>query len=119
MVNDDSRLEEADIELLRRVGDEVIVRGRGLRNRLIVAERTPLLGIGIKVRPISSDQDDVAEPEAPRMVALSDEERERLIAMVEANSFMPATAKERVVRQLRQPEVPAAMLDRLRSRAGG
>ena len=119
VVNDDSRLEEADVELLRRVGDGVIVRGPGLRDRLIVAERTPLLGVGIRVRPISPDQDGVAEPEAPRMVALSDEERERLIAMVEANSFMPDTAKERVVRQLRQPEVPAAMLDRLRSRAGG
>ena len=119
VLNDDNRLEEADVELLRRVGDEVVVRGRGLRDRLIVAERTPLLGAGIRVRPILPDQDGAEEPEGPQMVALSDEERERLIAMVEANGFMPARAKERVVKQLREPEVPAAMLDRLRSRAGG
>ena len=119
VLNDDNRLEEADVELLRRVGDEVVVRGRGLRDRLIVAERTPLLGAGIRVRPILPEQEGAEELEASQMVALSDEERERLIAMVEANSFMPARAKERVVKQLREPEVPAAVLDRLRSRAGG
>ncbi len=119
VLNDDSRLEDADVELLRRLGDEVVVRGPGLRDRLIVAERTPLLGVGIKVRPIVPDRDGIEAQERPAMVALSTEERDRLIAMVEANSFMPDRAKERVIEQLNRPEIPAEMLDRLRSRAGG
>ncbi|MDE0531625.1 MAG: HlyD family efflux transporter periplasmic adaptor subunit [Albidovulum sp.] len=114
----EDRLEALEVELLRRQGDEIIVRGR-LRNRLIVAERSPMLGSGIKVKPVLPAQDGDQPLEAPEMIALSSEERNKLIAMVESNSFMPARAKERVIEQLKKPEVPAEMLDRLRSRVGG
>ena len=117
-LDDENRLESIEIELLRRQGDDIVVRGR-LRNRLIVAERSPLLGTGIKVKPILPDQGEVQPPAEPDMISLTTEERDKLIAMVEANSFMPTRAKERVIEQLKKPEIPAAMLDRLRSRAGG
>ncbi|MCE2522262.1 MAG: HlyD family efflux transporter periplasmic adaptor subunit [Rhodobacteraceae bacterium] len=119
VLDDDNRLEDADVELLRRLGDEIVVRGRGLRDRMIVAERTPLLGVGIKVKPILPEQDGITAQDKPEMIALSAEERDKLIAMVESNSFMPARAKARVIEQLKKPEVPAAVLDRLGSRAGG
>jgi hypothetical protein len=38
---------------------------------------------------------------------------------VETNQFMPADAKERILNQLNQPEVPASMVERLEGRMGG
>jgi len=48
----DGRLAVASVELLRRQGDDVIVRAPGLEGQEVVARRTPLLGPGILVQPI-------------------------------------------------------------------
>ncbi len=118
----DSRLEVAAVEVLRREGDDVIVRAPALEGRQAVAERSPLLGAGIKVRPVDpAAEADTARtrPDAAAMVELTDERRARLVAFVEGNAFMPADAKERVLAQLAQPMVPAQTVDRLESRMGG
>ncbi|MDJ0826412.1 MAG: HlyD family efflux transporter periplasmic adaptor subunit [Rhodobacter sp.] len=120
VVGEEDRLEVAEVALLRRQGDDVIVRARGLRGRLVVAERTPLLGAGIKVRPILPGAGGVPEaPAEPEMVELSDERRARLVAFIEGNAFMPKEAKERVLGQLGQPRVPAKMVARIEARMGG
>lgn len=118
VVGQEDRLEEIEVALVRRQGDDVLVRARGLRDRLVVAERSPLLGAGIKVRPLRPE-DANKEPEAPAMVKLDDEERAKMIAFIEANNRMPAEAKKRVLSQLKKPEVPAQMVERLRGRMGG
>lgn len=114
----EDRLESADVRLLRRQGDDVLVRAPQIYGREIVAERSPLLGAGIKVRPIRPDGV-VAEPEAPAMLALSDERRARLIAFVEANQRMPQEAKTRILTQLQDEEVPIQMVERIEQRMGG
>ena len=118
LVGDNDRLERASIEVLRRQGDDVIVRGRDLRNRLVVAERSPLLGAGIKVRVLRSESAD--EPAAdPEMVELTEERRAAIVAFVEGNSFMPTDVKERILAQLSKPKVPAGMVARIEGRMGG
>ncbi|MGB0797854.1 MAG: efflux RND transporter periplasmic adaptor subunit [Planktomarina sp.] len=117
VMGDEGRLSERAVDLIRRQGDDVLVRARGLRGASIVAERTPLLGAGIKVRALNSDPD--APIEAPAMVSLTPERLAKLIAFVEGNTRMPAAAKERVLGILSQPEVPQATVDRLESRMGG
>lgn len=122
VVGAEDRLEVKRVELLRRQGDDVIVRGAGLTDALVVAERSPLLGEGIKVRTVTPGAlppPAAAEPEAPAMVELSDERRARLVAFVEANQRMPADAKERVLAQLSQPMVPAQVIERIEARMGG
>lgn len=114
---DDDRLEVAEATILRRQGDDVLVRVRGLAGREVVAERSPLLGAGIKIRPIRPDG--AAAPEGPDMVELTEERRARLIAFVEGNDRMPSEAKQRVLAQLSQPAVPAPVIERLESRMGG
>jgi RND family efflux transporter MFP subunit len=52
VLDDENRLEALPVTLLRRQGDRVLVRGDGLEGRRVVASRTPLLGAGIKVRPL-------------------------------------------------------------------
>ena len=98
-------------------GDDVIVRARGLAGREVVAERSPLLGAGIKVRPLRPGG--AKAPPEPETIALTDERRAKLVAFVEGNNRMPAEAKARVLGLLQKDEVPAAMVNRLESRMGG
>ena len=117
VLNEDNRLEEQDAEILRKQGNEIIVTATNLAGRMVVTERSPLIGNGIRVRPILPES--TAIPEAPQVVSLSDEERAELIAFVEANQFMPTTVKEQILHTLRQEIVPQATIDRLRSQMGG
>lgn len=116
-ISEDDRLEVAEVEVLRREGDDVIVRARGLAGREVVSERTPLLGAGIRIRPVRpGNAEAAAEPE---LLTLDPERRARLVAFVEANQFMPDEAKQRVLAQLRQDMVPARVVERIESRMGG
>ncbi|MGP6087229.1 efflux RND transporter periplasmic adaptor subunit [Antarctobacter jejuensis] len=115
VVGTESRLETVTVELMRRQGDDVLIRARGLADRLVVAQRTPLLGAGIRVKPLQGG----AEPEPPAMVELTEERRAKLVAFVQANTRMPEAAKTRILAQLEQKEVPAEVVERLESRIGG
>ncbi|SFR14931.1 efflux RND transporter periplasmic adaptor subunit [Poseidonocella sedimentorum] len=127
-LGEDGRLEVIDTPVLRRQGDDVLVDASAIAGRSIVAERTPILGAGIKVRPLNpaggapADGDQSANgagPAADEMVELTDERRAQLVSLVEGNQRMPAEAKERVLAQLRQPRVPAQIIARLEERIGG
>jgi multidrug efflux pump subunit AcrA (membrane-fusion protein) len=116
----EDRLEALEVQLVRRQGDDVLLRARGLNGREVVVARTPLLGAGIRVRPLRTDENGrIAAPAAPAVVALTKERRAKLVAFVEANQRMPAEAKERVLGQLKLEEVPAQLVTRLESRMGG
>ncbi len=114
---EDDRLEVASVTVLRRQGDDVIVRAPDLGGREAVSQRTPFLGAGIKVRPLRPEpresEDDLD------LVELDDTRRARLVAFVEASESMPAEAKERVLAQLQQPRVSVRMVERIESRMGG
>jgi hypothetical protein len=120
VLGEEDRLEVAEVELLRREGNDVIVRARGLRGREVVSERTPLLGAGIKIRPIRRNSDGAVQAAAePEMLSLDPERRAKLVAFVEGNQFMPAEAKARVLAQLKEDMVPARVVERIEGRMGG
>jgi hypothetical protein len=116
MLDSENRLSEVPVEVLRRQGNDVIIRAPALNGQQIVAERSPLLGAGIAVQPIDPNAAPVV-PEAPEMVALDDERRARLIAFVEG-SRMPPPVKTRILGQLEQDEVPAEVVANLEERMG-
>jgi len=117
LLGEGERLEEAQVKLMRRQGNEVIVRSRDLSGKEIVAQRTPVLGAGIKVKPIrSGEENKVAEVE---MLELTEERRAKLISAIETNGYIPKSAKERIIGQLKQPKVPADVVARIESRMGG
>ena len=116
VLDDDNRLTETPVEVLRRQGNDVIIRAPDLYGRQIVAERSPLLGAGIAVQPIDPNAAPIV-PEPPEMVTLDDERRARLIGFVEA-SRMPAPVKTRLIGQLEQDEVPADVVKDLEERMG-
>ncbi|MEM6940306.1 MAG: HlyD family efflux transporter periplasmic adaptor subunit [Pseudomonadota bacterium] len=111
-----NRLRSVSVEVLRRQGDDVLVRGPIEGQRLVEA-RSPLLGAGIAVKPVERGAQVSAV--APEMLELTEERRARLIAFVEANTGMPQEAKARVLDRLARPQVPATMVARLESRMGG
>jgi len=125
VLNAESRLELAEVEVLRRQGDDVIIRAPGREGALIVAERSPVVGPGIRARALGGETPPGAEAPAEEtaaedaLVELSPERRARLIAFIEENDGMPADAKERVLAQLSQDRVPASTVERIESRMGG
>ncbi|MEM6277394.1 MAG: HlyD family efflux transporter periplasmic adaptor subunit [Pseudomonadota bacterium] len=119
VLNEENRLREVEVQLVRRQGDDVLVRARDLVGQSVVAERSPLLGSGILVTPIAPEGATAQMNDTPTTIALDEERRARLISFVEGNQRMPAEAKERVLAQLREPEVPVAMVERIEGRMGG
>ncbi|WP_170361311.1 MULTISPECIES: efflux RND transporter periplasmic adaptor subunit [Ruegeria] len=112
----DDRLEALPVQLIRRQGDEVLLRGDGLVGREVVVGRTPLLGGGVRVRPLRIEANAGAEPD---MVELSDEQRAQLVARVEASDQIPNDVKARVLGQLSESRVPASLVRSIETRAGG
>lgn len=120
VLGEEDRLEVADVQVLRREGNDVIIRARGLRDREVITERTPLLGAGIKIRPIRRSDDGALEAAAePEMLSLDPDRRAKLVAFVEGNQSMPAEAKARVLAQLKSEMVPARVVERIEGRMGG
>lgn len=117
VVGEGERLDAIPVTLLRRQGDKIFVAGRDIAGKQVVTRLTPLLGAGIRVKPVG---DSVAPPpEEPAMVELSEDRRAKLLAFVEANQRMPADRKARILEQLAQPSVPAQVVNRLEQRMGG
>ncbi len=108
----DDRLEAVPVTILRRQGDDVIIDATALDGRDIVTERTSQTGVGIKVRPIRSD--DLAES-----LALDDGERARLMALVQADASLSEADRTTVMTQLTGATVPAALVAEINARAGG
>jgi RND family efflux transporter MFP subunit len=116
----EDRLEALPVELLRRQDDDVLIRGEGLAGRQVVTGRTPLLGAGIRVRPLRPQQQGAA-PEAslPDMIELSEERRAKLVAAIEGSARLPDAAKERMLAALSKTQVPAKLVNRIEARMGG
>ncbi|MBK5934514.1 hypothetical protein C8N32_104180 [Rhodovulum imhoffii] len=112
----ENRLEVMQVELLRREGDDVIVRAPDLYGREVVAERSPLLGEGIRIRPLRPGAS--AAPDSEGMVALTPERRARLLAALDASPALAQEDKARVRVELMKDRVSAATVARL-ERMGG
>lgn len=115
VIGEDDRLQVADVTLLRRQGDDVIITVGDNPGAVIVAERSPLLGAGIKVNPIRPGAPEAAI--VPEMITLDAERRAKLIAFV-SEGRMPDDVKARIIGQLEADEVPSQTVTRLESRMG-
>ena len=118
LLTSEDRLEVLKVKLVRRQGNEILVRSRDLANREVVAEQTPVLGAGIKVKPVRSGPAG-AEIEEIEMVELTEERRAKLMEFIEGNGYIPPDAKKRILGQLKKNKVPANMVERIESRMGG
>ena len=121
VLGEENRLEAVPADILRRQGDEVILRVGALAGREIVLERTVLLGAGILVRPVRDQGSGLtrAQDKAAALVVLSPERRAALIAFVEAGADLSDSARAEMLARLRAPRVPSEIVSRLEARMGG
>ena len=116
-IGEDGRLVADPVVVLRRQGDEVLIRADGLEGAQIVEVVTPLTGPGLRVEAL-----DPAQPaetlQAEMMLRLDPARKARLIAYVQESDAMSEDAKARVLAQLEADEVPARMVETLESRMG-
>ncbi len=115
LIGEGDRLEQVTVTVLRKQGDDVIVRGPEIVGRDVVAERSPLLGAGIKVKVVRNG---VVQEDAS-LLELSDERRAALIAFIKENPQMPDAAKAKVLAQLAKEKVPAQTVERIEAKMGG
>jgi multidrug resistance efflux pump len=116
MLGENERLEEVSVNILRRQGDTVILRARELYGREIVEARSPVLGAGIRVKPVRKD---AVLPDAPETLELTPERRAKLIKYIESAPNLPQDVKDRIITRLNQDQVPVEMVTRIDSRMGG
>ncbi len=121
VLGDGDRLRAVPVQLLRRQGDDVLLRAQGLEGREVVRQRSALLGAGIKVLPLREGADGVlsAPASAPEMIAIEPERRARLLAAIDKSPRLPDAAKAEIRRKLEAEQVPAALVERIESRMGG
>ncbi|MCY4151727.1 MAG: HlyD family efflux transporter periplasmic adaptor subunit [Aestuariivita sp.] len=115
-LTDADRLQAIPATLLRRQGDDVLVQADDLVGKDVVKSRTPLLGPGIRVRPVRNEAPDSVDLE---MLELAPDRKAKLVAFIESNSNMPEAARARILNQLAQEKVPAQVVERLEARIGG
>lgn len=113
----EDRLTSAKVELLRRQGNDVIIRATALEGREVVSERTPALGAGIRIRAVRDGEGIAPEPKA-EMVTLDADRVALLRTFVESNKRMPEEARNRILAQLDTGSLPAETLARLEQRMG-
>ena len=113
LVNAEDRLEEMKVELLRRQGENIVIRSDALEGKEIVSKATQLLGKGIKIKPIRAKAAGEEVFSGPEMIELDEERRARLIATVTANAYIPKNVKKKILKALSKKKVRADMVERI------
>lgn len=122
LVGENDRLETYDAEVVRRLGEIVILANAPI-GRTFVTELTPQIGQGIQIRPLRAENapESVQTPavdSGAEMIVLSPDRKEKLLAFVEGNTRMPEEAKARIIAQINGPEISKEAVERLESRMG-
>jgi RND family efflux transporter MFP subunit len=118
----DDRLERLPVTLLRRQGNDILVRATGLSGREVVAERSPVLGPGIKVRRVGREAtagQAAGQAAEGDTLSLSPDRRARLKAYVAGDDALADAERERLLSDLDRRRVPARTVERLERRMGG
>ncbi len=113
VVNDENRLEEATVEILRKSGNDLIVRADSIQGRKLVLARAPQLGEGIRVNPRSPGGPAIEEK---KMVKLDDARRDKILTMLRNNKRMPEAVRDRLIKQFEQDEVLEEVVERIEAR---
>jgi hypothetical protein len=123
LLDDESRLVEFAVNIIRRQDDRVIL-GNVPFGREYVTDRPPQLDAGLKVKPIRSDQKELGAVKLTskteeNLIEISTDQRNKLIEFVQKNNRMPKDVKKGILKQLKLKKVPTELVDRLNKRIEG
>jgi hypothetical protein len=115
VVGDDDRLSAARVAVLRKQGDNLIVRAGAIAGKRIVAQRAPQLGVGILIVPRDADAKVVLEDNAD--IKLSADQQAKMTAYVQT-SQMPDAIKKRMLKRIETGSISKRMYDRISANMG-
>jgi len=115
VVGEGNRLSAANVQILRKQGDDLIVRANSIAGQRIVKQRAPQLGVGIKIEPRGGDAKPVLETNDD--VVLTADQKAKMTEFV-TNSPMPDGPKQRILKRLETGSVPKRMFDRINANMG-
>ena len=125
VLNDEGRLDELEVKLVRRQGDELVLTNvpEGVE---YVIRRTPQLGADLRIDPIRKEDLNKAIDSTGKIkkveeefIELDEEKRQFYIERIKKNKWMPDTAKDRILKTLEKEKVPKKLIDRLEQRMKG
>ncbi len=125
LVGKEDRLEEYKSEILRRQGDFIILENVPF-GREYVSQRAPQLDVGLRINPIRIDEksNSISSLEKPdkseeKLVAITKEQREKLIEFVNNNKRIPKDVRKGIIAQLQREKVSSKLVSRFEKRMEG
>lgn len=119
LLDQENRLEEYFVNILRRQNDQVII-DKAPFGRKYVTNRSPQLDAGLKVNPLrvtcSNDNNEKCGVQVSQdsMVTLSEDDRVKLLEFVNANNRLPDEVKKSLIKRLKSEKVSTRLVDRLK-----
>ena len=121
ILEEDNRLKEIEVTILRRQGNEVIVSGAPT-DKEYVMQRSPQLGNGLKIKPLRKKDREISNSvnlsKNNELVTISPEKQKKLINILDKLDRMPKSVKDRLYEQINSGKIKAKTLKRLEKNMG-
>ncbi len=121
ILEEDNRLKEIEVTILRRQGNEVIVSGAPT-DKEYVMQRSPQLGNGLKIKPLRKKDREISNSvnlsKNKELVAISPEKQKKLINILDKLDRMPKSVKDRLYEEINSGKIKAKTLKRLEKNMG-
>mgnify|MGYP000365297456 FL=1 len=121
ILEEDNRLKEIEVTILRRQGNEVIVSGAPT-DKEYVMQRSPQLGNGLKIKPLRKKDREISNSvnlsKNNELVTISPEKQKKLINILDKLDRMPKSVKDRLYEEITSGKIKAKTLKRLEKNMG-
>ena len=116
ILEEDNRLKEIEVTILRRQGNEVIVSGAPT-DKEYVMQRSPQLGNGLKIKPLRKKDREISNSvnlsKNNELVTISPEKQKKLINILDKLDRIPKSVKDRLYEEINSGKIKAKTLKRL------
>ena len=116
ILEEDNRLKEIEVTILRRQGNEVIVSGAPT-DKEYVMQRSPQLGNGLKIKPLRKKDREISNSvnlsKNNELVTISPEKQKKLINILDKLDRMPKSVKDRLYEEINSGKIKAKTLKRI------
>ena len=116
ILEEDNRLKEIEVTILRRQWNEVIVSGAPT-DKEYVMQRSPQLGNGLKIKPLRKKDREISNSvnlsKNNELVTISPEKQKKLINILDKLDRMPKSVKDRLYEEINSGKIKAKTLKRL------
>ena len=121
ILEEDNRLKEIEVTILRRQGNEVIISGAPTEKEYVM-QRSPQLGNGLKIKPLRKKDKEISNAvnlsKNNELVEISPEKQKKLINILDKLNRMPKSVKDRLYEEINSGKIKAKTLKRLEKNMG-